>query len=90
MDLIRAKTDKAMNVALKQLDGRLSKLVESLRQELIETVAHVEVNIDYPEYDDVEEMSHQMLLERTKKVYNQVEKLLETAKQGKILREGIK
>ncbi|GAA0290912.1 tRNA modification GTPase [Gracilibacillus halotolerans] len=90
MDLIRAKTDKAMNVALKQLDGKLSKLVEKLRQELIETVAHVEVNIDYPEYDDVEEMSHQMLLERTKKVYDQVEKLLETAKQGKILREGIK
>lgn len=90
MDLIRAKTDKAMNVALKQLDGRLSKLVQKLRQELIETVAHVEVNIDYPEYDDVEEMSHQMLLERTQKVYNEVEKLLETAKQGKILREGIK
>lgn len=90
MDLIRAKTDKAMNVALKQLDGRLSKLVKKLRQELIETVAHVEVNIDYPEYDDVEEMSHQMLLERTQKVYNEVEKLLETAKQGKILREGIK
>ncbi|SHN33113.1 tRNA uridine-5-carboxymethylaminomethyl(34) synthesis GTPase MnmE [Gracilibacillus kekensis] len=89
MDLIRAKTDKAMNIALKQLDGKLSKLVHQLRQKLIETVAHVEVNIDYPEYDDVEEMSHQMLRDRTQEVYQEVEKLLSMAKQGKILREGI-
>ncbi|WP_066195364.1 MULTISPECIES: tRNA uridine-5-carboxymethylaminomethyl(34) synthesis GTPase MnmE [Gracilibacillus] len=89
MDLIRAKTDKAMNIALTQLDGKLSKLVQELRQKLIETVAHVEVNIDYPEYDDVEEMSHQMLQEQTRVVYQEVEQLLSMAKQGKILREGI-
>ncbi|GAE93841.1 GTPase and tRNA-U34 5-formylation enzyme TrmE [Gracilibacillus boraciitolerans JCM 21714] len=89
MDLIRAKTDKAMNVALKQLDGKLSKLVHQLRQKLIETVAHVEVNIDYPEYEDVEEMSHQMLREKTNEVYQEVDKLLSMARQGKILREGI-
>lgn len=89
MDLIRAKTDKAMSMALKQLDGKLSKLVTKLRQKLIETVAHVEVNIDYPEYDDVEEMSHQMLQEKTREVYQEVERLLKMAKQGKILREGI-
>ncbi|WP_018933819.1 tRNA uridine-5-carboxymethylaminomethyl(34) synthesis GTPase MnmE [Gracilibacillus lacisalsi] len=89
MDLIRAKTDKAMNIALKQLDGKLSKLVHQLRQKLIETVAHVEVNIDYPEYDDVEEMSHQMLRKQTEEVYQEVERLLSMAKQGKILREGI-
>ncbi|SES14779.1 tRNA modification GTPase trmE [Gracilibacillus ureilyticus] len=89
MDLIRAKTDKAMNIALKQLDGKLSKLVNQLRQSLIETVAHVEVNIDYPEYDDVEEMSHQLLREKTEEVYQEVERLLSMARQGKILREGI-
>jgi tRNA modification GTPase len=89
MDLIRAKTDRAMKVALKQMDGRLSKLIKDLRQELLETVAHVEVNIDYPEYDDVEEMSHQMLIEKSTKVLNKIDELLQTAKQGKILREGI-
>ncbi|MFC4387781.1 tRNA uridine-5-carboxymethylaminomethyl(34) synthesis GTPase MnmE [Gracilibacillus marinus] len=89
MDLIRAKTDKAMNVALKQLDGKLSKLVTTLRQKLIETVAHVEVNIDYPEYDDVEEMTNNMLREKTEEVAVEVEKLLSMARQGKILREGI-
>ncbi|QAS52864.1 tRNA uridine-5-carboxymethylaminomethyl(34) synthesis GTPase MnmE [Halobacillus litoralis] len=89
MDLIRAKTDRAMNVALKQMDGRLSKLIQELRQKLLETLAHVEVNIDYPEYDDVEEMSHEMMEEKTKEVHEEVSRLLETAKQGKILREGL-
>src|SRR5690625_71213 len=89
MDLIRAKTDKAMSVALNQMDGRLSSLIQKLRQELLETVAHVEVNIDYPEYDDVEEMSHTMMREKTKEVYQEIERLLEVAKQGRILREGI-
>jgi len=89
MDLIRAKTDKAMSVALKQMDGRLSKLIRKYRQELLETVAHVEVNIDYPEYDDVEEMSHDMMREKTKKVHDDIEELLKVAKQGKIMREGL-
>ncbi|MFC7063039.1 tRNA uridine-5-carboxymethylaminomethyl(34) synthesis GTPase MnmE [Halobacillus seohaensis] len=89
MDLIRAKTDRAMNVALKQMDGRLSNLIQELRQKLLETLAHVEVNIDYPEYDDVEEMSNDMMRQKTKEVQEEVDKLLETARQGKILREGL-
>src|SRR5699024_12210860 len=56
MDDIQSKTNQAMDVALHQLDGRLSRLIYQLRQQLIEIIAHVEVNIDYPEYDDVEEM----------------------------------
>ncbi len=90
MDLIRAKTDKAMNNALGQLEGRLSRKVKKLRQELVEILAHVEVNIDYPEYDDVEEMTHTLFKEKAEYVKKEIEKLLETAKQGKILREGIK
>jgi len=90
MDIIQSKTDEAMNVALNQLDGKLSKLIKELRQQLIETIAHVEVNIDYPEYDDVEEMSHQMMEDRTAHVLNKIERLLQVANQGKILREGIK
>jgi tRNA modification GTPase len=89
MDLIRAKTDRAMNVALGQMEGRLSKLIQRLRQEILETLAHVEVNIDYPEYDDVEEMTHNMLLEKANLVRVEMKKLLETSQQGKILREGL-
>lgn len=89
MDLIRAKTDRAMNVALGQMEGRLSKLIQKLRQEILETLAHVEVNIDYPEYDDVEEMTHKMLIEKATYVRDQIELLLKTSQQGKILREGL-
>lgn len=89
MDLIRAKTDKAMNVALGQMDGKLSKLIGQLRQALIETLAQVEVNIDYPEYDDVEEMTIPVLLEKCTWVKEEIKKLLQTSSQGKILREGL-
>ncbi|GER74631.1 tRNA uridine-5-carboxymethylaminomethyl(34) synthesis GTPase MnmE [Weizmannia acidilactici] len=89
MDLIRAKTDKAMNVAIGQMEGKLSKLIKKLRQEILEVVAHIEVNIDYPEYDDVEEMTHRMLKEKAQYIKNEIEKLLKTAHQGKILREGL-
>ncbi|TKC16664.1 tRNA uridine-5-carboxymethylaminomethyl(34) synthesis GTPase MnmE [Robertmurraya kyonggiensis] len=89
MDLIRAKTDRAMNVALGQMEGRLSRLISRLRQEILETLAHVEVNIDYPEYDDVEEMTHQLLIEKAQYVREEIKKLLQTSQQGKILREGL-
>ncbi|MFV0560380.1 MAG: tRNA uridine-5-carboxymethylaminomethyl(34) synthesis GTPase MnmE [Enterococcus sp.] len=89
MDLIRAKTDKAMKVALNQLDGNLSSLIRQLRQEILETLAQVEVNIDYPEYDDVEELTTKLLLEKAEFVQKQINQLLATAKQGKILREGL-
>jgi tRNA modification GTPase len=64
-------------------------LIRKLRQEILETLAHVEVNIDYPEYDDVEEMTHGVLLEKSKYVRGEIEKLLRTSEQGKILREGL-
>ncbi|WP_196237926.1 tRNA uridine-5-carboxymethylaminomethyl(34) synthesis GTPase MnmE [Calidifontibacillus erzurumensis] len=89
MDLIRAKTDRAMKVAMGQMEGRLSKLIRNLRQTILETLAHVEVNIDYPEYDDVEEMTHQLLLEKASEIKTEIEKLLATSKQGKILRDGL-
>jgi tRNA modification GTPase len=88
MDLIRAKTDRAMNVALNQMEGRLSTLVGRLRQMLLETIAHVEVNIDYPEYD-AEEMTHSLLNDNLLTVKKEVESILRTASQGKILREGL-
>lgn len=89
MDLIRAKTDKAMDLALTQLDGNLSHLIRNLRQEILNTLAQVEVNIDYPEYDDVEELTTKLLLEKAQEVQGQIDGLLQTAQQGKILREGL-
>ncbi|WP_172370269.1 tRNA uridine-5-carboxymethylaminomethyl(34) synthesis GTPase MnmE [Sporosarcina jiandibaonis] len=89
MDLIRAKTDRAMNVALGQMEGKLSKLIGKLRNALIETLAQVEVTIDYPEYDDVEEMTIPLMIDKCTWVKEEIDKLLQTSSQGKILREGL-
>lgn len=89
MDIIRAKTDKAMNNAVKQLDGSLSELINDTRQEILNTLAQVEVNIDYPEYDDVEEVTTKLIQEKTQAFQDLLENLLNTAKRGKILREGL-
>jgi len=89
MDIIRAKTDQAMNIAVKQLDGSLSNLINKTRQEILKTLAQVEVNIDYPEYDDVEEMTTRLLREKTAAFQTLLDNLLKTAKRGKILREGL-
>ncbi|WP_269760764.1 tRNA uridine-5-carboxymethylaminomethyl(34) synthesis GTPase MnmE [Streptococcus dysgalactiae] len=89
VDIIRAKTDKAMTIAVKQLDGSLSQLINDTRQEILNTLAQVEVNIDYPEYDDVEEMTTALLREKTQEFQSLLENLLRTAKRGKILREGL-
>ncbi len=89
MDVIRAKTDSAMHNAISQLDGNLSNLISDIRQEILNTLAQVEVNIDYPEYDDVEEMTSKLMQEKAAEVKKQVEGILETAQQGKILRDGL-
>ncbi|CJW01342.1 tRNA modification GTPase TrmE [Streptococcus pneumoniae] len=89
MDIIRAKTDKAMNIAVKQLDGSLSDLINNTRQEILNTLAQIEVNIDYPEYDDVEKATTAVVREKTMEFEQLLTKLLRTARRGKILREGI-
>ncbi|KRN94154.1 tRNA modification GTPase TrmE [Pediococcus stilesii] len=89
MDLIRAKTDQSMKVALDQLDGNLSHLIKNLRQDILDVLAQVEVNIDYPEYDDVETMTARLLQEKATEVKAKIQQLLSTAKQGKVLRDGL-
>jgi len=88
IDLIRSKSDRAFAVARKQAEGVLSKHIKDLRQNVIELLAHIEVNIDYPEHD-VEEMTSNYIREQCEKTITEIEKLLKTASEGKILREGI-
>jgi tRNA modification GTPase len=88
IDLIRAKSDRAFKVALKQVEGNLSKQIKHLRYVLVELMAHVEVNIDYPEHD-VEEMTNAFIKTKCDTVMFEIDRLLVTAEQGKILREGI-
>ncbi|HDN3429944.1 TPA: tRNA uridine-5-carboxymethylaminomethyl(34) synthesis GTPase MnmE [Staphylococcus aureus] len=89
MDFIRSKTDRASKVAMNQIEGRLSDLIKKQRQSILEILAQVEVNIDYPEYDDVEDATTEFLLEQSKEIKQEINRLLDTSAQGKIMREGL-
>ncbi|WP_127572086.1 tRNA uridine-5-carboxymethylaminomethyl(34) synthesis GTPase MnmE [Paenibacillus xylaniclasticus] len=88
IDLIRSKSDRAFSVAMKQSEGALSRRIIELRQRILEVIAHVEVNIDYPEHD-VEELTSAFIREHCGQALEGVNLLLKTASEGKILREGI-
>lgn len=90
MDIIHAKSEQSLSLALNGLDGRISRLIKEMREEILNIIANIEVNIDYPEYDDVEEMTSELLLPLSMKIREKMIKLLETAKTGQILRDGIK
>ena len=90
MDIIHAKSEQSLTLALNGLDGRVSRLIKEMREEILNIVANIEVNIDYPEYDDVEEMTNDLLLPRSIEIHEKMLKLLDTAQTGKILRDGIK
>ncbi|WP_168123262.1 tRNA uridine-5-carboxymethylaminomethyl(34) synthesis GTPase MnmE [Paenibacillus sp. HB172176] len=88
IDLIRSKSDRAFSVARKQAEGTLSKQIKALRGTVIELLAHIEVNIDYPEHD-VEAMTSAYIREQCQAAIGELDRLLKTANDGKLLREGI-
>ena len=89
MDLINSKTETSRNLAINQVSGRTSNLIKDLRQQIIEILANIEVNIDYPEYEDIEEMTNQMLSERISNIENKIKDILDKSENGKIVKEGI-
>lgn len=89
IDMIRAKTDKSFDVAVSQLEGRLSLKVEEIRQKLLDLLVDITVNIDYPD-EDIEEMTYEKLEESIVETQDMIEKLLATSSTGRMIREGIK
>ena len=90
MDIIEAKGNHALELATSSLDGKVTKLIDGLRAEILDIIAHIEVNIDYPEYDDVCEMTNDILLPKSITVREKMDKLLQTAKTGQLIKNGIK
>lgn len=88
MDIVRAKTDKSRQVAEKQLAGGLMKTSKDLRQEILNTLANVEVNIDYPEYD-ADQVTAAKMSKTAQDVLGKINKLLATAQEGTIMRNGL-
>jgi tRNA modification GTPase len=88
MDIISSKTEKSMSLSMDQLQGRLSKQVNEIVDELMELKAHLEVNIDFPEYDE-EELTKEKIKEKASVMKENIEKLISSADTGKIFKEGI-
>jgi len=88
MDLIRAKSDRAHTAAVHELEGHLSAKINQAREKLITILAHIEAHIDFPE-EDIAPETRETLLRGTEDVLGFVRSLLATAREGKILREGI-
>ena len=89
-DMISAQTDLSSNLALKGIEGRVSKLIKELKEQLIQIITQIEVNIDYPEYEDVEELTAQKLMPMTETFEISVKKILRNAQNGQMIKNGIK
>ena len=90
MDLINSKTEKSRKLAINQVNGEVSKLIKDLRQRVIEILANIEVNIDYPEYEDIEEMTNSMILSNIDSIENEIKNILKHSEDSKLIKDGIK
>ena len=88
MDLIKAKTDESYDMSLNQLEGKLSKEVNNIRDILLNILAHIEVSIDFSD-EDIEEINCKNLESQAKLVEEKIDKLLSTENRGRILRDGL-
>ena len=88
-DIISAKNSYASTLALKGIQGSISNFVEDLKEDLIKIITQIEVNIDYPEYDDVEELTADLLLPQSESLLNKMNKILDDSKNIKLLKDGI-
>lgn len=89
IDIIRAKTDKSFNVAMDQLEGKLSKVIKEIRKQILDILVNITVNIDYPD-EDIEEVVYDELNESLSNICQDIHKLIETGDTGKILNEGLR
>lgn len=89
-DLINATTKEAKNLSLLSLLGKTSSLIAPLKKSLADLLALIEVNIDYPEYEDVEQANVETILTAIKPIREQVKKLIANGEEGIIIRQGVK
>lgn len=90
MDLLKAKTEQSMKMALNQVDGKVSLLIKKLRQKILEILANIEVNIDYPEYEDILDLTIEHLKPSLLEFKHSLSEILNESENGKIIKEGIK
>lgn len=90
MDLISSKSDKARKMSLNTLTGETSNLIKDLRSDIVGIISNIEVNIDYPEYEDIEVLTIEKILPEIQKFKEKLEKIIKKSQDSKVIKEGIK
>lgn len=90
MDMINAKTNTQRELAINQITGKVSDLINELRDDMVQIISNINVNIDYPEYDDVDIMTDEILVPKINKLKTKIEKILQESRNGRIIKDGIK
>lgn len=90
MDMIDSKTEVQRKMAVNQISGKVSDLINQVRDDMIQLISNINVNIDYPEYDDVEIMTNDLLIPKITNLKERIQKILKESNNGKIIKEGIK
>lgn len=90
MDLISSKAESARKISINTLTGETSNLIKNLRSELVKIISNIEVNIDYPEYDDIEVLTNESILPDIKKFKEKLEEIIKKSEDSKVIKEGIR
>ena len=90
MDLINSETELTRKMAINELSGNVSRLIIDTREDIISLVSNIEVNIDYPEYEDIEVVTISKIKEKVREIKEKLLKTLKLSEDGKILKDGIK
>ena len=90
MDMINSKTNSQRELAINQITGKVSGLINELRDDMVQIISNINVNIDYPEYDDVEIITNEVLIPKISKLKNKISKILKESRNGRIIKNGIK
>ena len=90
MDLINSETELTRKMAINQISGKVSKLITDLRDQIVALIANIEVNIDYPEYDDIEVVTINKIKKETRIMKEKLQDILKLSEDGKVLKDGIK
>ena len=88
-DLINATSMQQAHSAINSLKGSVTRLIEPLCDDILDMIANIEVNIDYPEYDDVEVLTNEKILPRAKHFLSRINKIIEEAQNASIVKNGI-
>lgn len=89
MNLISSKTENSRRMSINQLTGKVTNDIKSLRQKLVEIISHIEVNIDYPEYEDIDELTVEKILPSLLTFRENLQNIIKNSSDGKLINEGI-